>query len=74
MKIKLKNNFHNTETFVITKNDVQLTKEQVRRAKKKLCPYKDCYCSNELGAQNSGFTAIIWHDGSATIKQDEVEK
>jgi hypothetical protein len=73
MKIKLKNNFHNTETFVIAKNG-QLTKEQVKRAKKKLCHYKDCYCSNALGAHNSRFTAIIWQDGSATIKQEEVEK
>ena len=73
MKIKLTNSFHNKETFVITKDD-QLSKEQVKRAKKKLCPYKDCHCSNELGAQNSGFTAIIWQDGSATIKKDEVEK
>ena len=73
MKIKLTNSFHNTETFVIPKNG-QLSKEQVRRAKNKLCPYADCACSNELGAQNSGFTAIIWQDESATIKKDEVEK
>jgi len=75
MKIKLTNSFHNTETFVITKDD-QLSKEQVRRAKKKLCPYADCACSNRLGAMMlfSDFTAIIWQDGSATIKKDEVEK
>lgn len=42
MKIKLTNNFHNTEAYIIPRNG--LTIRQVARAKKILCPVKECAC------------------------------
>ena len=61
-KIKLTNDFHNTETVVIPKkiisyiyNEIciQLTKSQKKRAWKNLCGMHDCSCSGLAGERGN---------------------
>jgi len=66
MKIKLTNVFHNTETYVLTK-DGNLSARQVKKAKKRLCPYRDCKCSGSLGTRGSYIDGFICHDGTAKL-------
>jgi hypothetical protein len=72
MKIKLINEFHDTECFVITK-DGNLSARQVKEAKKKLCPYRDCQCSGKLGVRGFSFeadtvkTVMVFQNGTAWV-------
>jgi hypothetical protein len=66
MKLLLTNDFHKTECYVYAKN-MTLTKSQVKKAKKKLCPQKDCQCSNLLGVRNSNIGIIPFDDGTVEL-------
>jgi hypothetical protein len=71
MKIKLENNFHSTECTVTTK-DGWLSARQVKDTKKKLCPVKDCQCSNSLGTRGDiDINCTYFQDGSVFIKKIE---
>lgn len=57
-RIKLTNDFHNTEiTVLATVHDkyLSLSAWQVKHIRKKLCPSKECQCSNSLGTRNSEY-------------------
>ena len=50
-KIKLTNNFHNTECFVMVEEDGRLSQRQIRRAWKKLCGHSGCACGDAAGCR-----------------------
>lgn len=60
-KIKLTNDFHNTECVVIPKKimshiyneiEIHLSASQKKRAWRKLCGMDDCLCSGLVGDEN----------------------
>ena len=51
MRIKLYNDFHNTQTSV---NSNVLNIATVQRVRKSLCPSKGCTCSGDLGIRGPG--------------------
>ena len=48
--ITLKNDFHNTECRI---RPGAKSRAQVRRIRRKLCPYPDCTCGGNLGERGS---------------------
>lgn len=51
IKIKLTNNFHNTECHVLAKKDGTLSQGQVKNAWKKLCGSPHCTCGDVAGCR-----------------------
>jgi hypothetical protein len=49
IKLRLVNNFHNTETTIHVPESGKLTATQVRRARRALCGVTGCTCGGELG-------------------------
>ena len=54
-KIKLINNFHNTEANIIVRDDGTISKSAGNRALKKLCGMEDCCCGGVRGGEYSLF-------------------
>ena len=50
-KVTLWNDFHNTETsiFLPQTGSRSMTRTQVKRVKRRLCPSPDCICSDDFG-------------------------
>jgi hypothetical protein len=60
-KITLRNDFHDTKINLIPNGD-QLSAQQIKRAKRTLCPVKGCCCSGfdgTRGPQEIGGIEII---------------
>lgn len=56
--ITFTNNFHNTSAAVIIHLGTELSKAQIRRVRKALCPSKDCKCGGALGQRGKQEVAI----------------
>lgn len=58
--IEIRNDFHNTKTWVIACRP--LTKAKIARIRRKLCGCSGCKCGDELGArgpQSLGYIALL---------------
>ena len=65
MKVTLKNDFHNTEITLVSK-DYYLSADQIKKAKQTLC-CADCTCSNEAGQRGDGVELEFFSSGIAKI-------
>lgn len=59
IKVKLTNDFHNTETTIQVNEGGLVPLSQIKKAKKDLCGTKDCTCSNASGQRGRQEYAII---------------
>jgi len=51
IKVKLTNDFHGTECFVLASADGELSHSQIKRAQRKLCGISDCTCGDVAGCR-----------------------
>jgi len=51
MKVKLTNNYHDTECNVIVKKDGILTHNQITTARRNLCGINNCTCGDVSGCR-----------------------
>ena len=72
--INLHNSFHNTEVFLrakVCESYLLLSKDQAKKAKKTLCPFSDCQCSDSSGIRMKKMIHEINQDGSFCLQQIE---
>lgn len=55
-RIKLTNDYHNTETVVVATNGM-LNKRQAARAQKALCGVSGCKCGDDFGARGPQYNS-----------------
>ncbi len=48
MKVTLMNDFHNTQIVLRVRKGGILSPNQIKRAKRALCPFSDCTCSGAV--------------------------
>ena len=66
MKITLKNNFHNTQATVISRDGI-ISTSSLRRATRKLCGMDGCTCGGIHGPQDVGLRGDIDRDGNGIL-------
>lgn len=70
MKIKLSNNFHGTEVFLIAKNN-RISKGQIKRARNELCGLQSCICGDEAGLRGPQEVHLVYDcKGAKVFTQD----
>ncbi len=59
MHVYLSNDFHNTETSILLprKGSRFMTRVQVKRVKRKLCPSDECTCGDAFGERGQHYRA-----------------
>lgn len=67
MKIIIKNNFHNTEVTLITKQDGHANRRQLARVKQKLCGQSDCRCGWNEVTDTQGRKLETEYNGDLTV-------
>lgn len=60
MKIIVRNTFHKNSTTLRVGGDLRVSREQVSRARSKLCGISNCKCSGPLGERgDSEYSSIV---------------
>ena len=72
MKIIVRNTLHNTETYIIIKNNnMKISLRQEKECWKKLCGMKYCSCSGVLGVRGSYNLPAIMDNFGNILEYDE---
>lgn len=59
MKIKLTNDFHNSEVTLTIRQDGTVSYNQIKKARKSLCGCNDCLCSGDSGQRGQQEWVIL---------------
>ena len=66
MRITLKNNFHDTQATVISRDGI-ISASSLKRASRKLCGMDDCTCGGLRGPQDVELRGDLDRDGNGIL-------